>query len=438
MASAVGTKRKAATIARVVKFDRGCAKSVPEAEGWAAKWGAKLEALTLPTAAVDEEYRAESMRSPRGGLMVDSDGSMRRQRIASIGEKRAQRNKMLLGIWESDKVPPYMNERQRQLRYKIAAFRKKRAREGQDFRDNLVPARTDSCALCFKQTLPEDQYLVGEFEWGCLECRHKEHNHGLGDATRSAIDRGLTDLLTTISMDSKLYQLVKDLRTVRDLIVKRASEKKESLNSSKMKKRPSTEENAFEVIYGTPIVSIFEASHLTLDELKELETYETNLEQQVRIQHQSLFAEDNMETLIAKSVRNRQNAFLRQSGACDRLDPEDGKRVWDAQGGRCDLCQERLYWNWAAAGQASLAQLDRVDVSKLTYVDNCVWLCQACNANKGYAVDTLAYDRHFLEALEFTKANVGDASSEDKIIVILEQAKQLLVSRQILNNRCTS
>jgi hypothetical protein len=442
MASAVGTKRKAAaataTIARVVKFDRGCATSVLEAEGWAAKWGAKLEALTLPKTGVGEDYRAESMRSPRGGLIVDSDGSMQRQLIASIREERAQRNKMLIDIWESDKVPPYMDERERQLRYRISAFRKKRTREGQDFRNDLVPAWTNCCALCSKEIPHKDQGLVGDYMWGCSTCRVQNDDHTLRNTTRVAIDHELTDLLTDLPETSELHALVKELSLTRDRIVERAREKEKRIKRrveeiSNRAPGAEAENQAFETIYNTPVVNAFDSSKFSLEELKALDTYETKLLIQVLKQHRSVFFEENLEELITYSVTTRQKAFIRHNGPTEALKPEDGIRLWESQGGKCDGCQEQLHWNWAVGGRARLAQLDRVDVTKRTYVNNSVWLCQCCNMSKGVEVDMLAYDRHFLEALTSARASLGDGGNEDVAVSALIETRDLQKSRAVLD-----
>lgn len=337
---------------------------------------------------------------------------------------------MLVNIWESERAPPYMDASERQLRYRITAFRKRRIVEGRAYDPARIPAESDYCVFCDEKNVPfKEMGLVGDYQWGCRQCRDKMHDHTARDATRFAIKQELADLLNSVSTGSNLHQHLKDLKTIRDLIVERANENKEKSNSNN-RKRPGAEDNAFSVIYSTPIVNTFDDSHFTLEELKELEIYEMNLYQQTRSQHQTIFFEKNLETLITKSVRNRQSAFVRHRGTCERLHSEHGMQMWVAQRGRCNQCREPLGWNWAAVGQASLAQLDRIDVTKLSYVNNCVWLCQACNAHKGFAIDTLAYDKHFLGVLNYTKANL---ESEDRIISVLEEAKTLHRSRQVLN-----
>lgn len=118
-------------------------KTIPEAEGWAATWGAKIRALTKGGVKVEPVSGTEvgikrkvetddhilgaegcrqtigaklsSMRSPKERPVLDLDGSMRRTLISEINEGRVDIRAMLTEIRESGRLPPYMDETAWQL-----------------------------------------------------------------------------------------------------------------------------------------------------------------------------------------------------------------------------------------------------------------------------------------------------------------------------------
>ena len=430
MALAVGTKRKAAaaTIARVVKFDRGCAKSVPEAEGWAAKWGAKLEALTLPKTGVGEDYRAESMRSPRGGLLVDSDGSMRRRLISDINVGRSEMRSMLEEMRDCGRVPPFMDERNRQLRYRIAVFRKQEICEGRQLCEELIPEWTGRCMMCLKEGIPLKDVGLIEYEWGCGSCRSQSRDHSIRDGVRQRIDERLAELSLTAT--GELSKTILQIWDVRRKITKWASENK-ILREAVLPEREiqrEWEKKAFDTIYcDAPLENLIDRS-LTLAEIVSIRTSESKLREDVAKQHQTVFFEKNLSSLIGTSVKRRQKAYTRRLGACERkcLETDEAICRWNEQGGRCARCNELMSWNWAIGGRACTAQLDRVDVTKITYVNNNSWLCQACNSLKGMTEDTLAYDEHLLGALQ------APALDQDRALSRLKEALNLQLTRKIV------
>jgi hypothetical protein len=433
MASAVGTKRKAATIARVVKFDRGCAKSVPEAEGWAAKWGAKLKALTLPTTGVGEDYRAESMRSPRGGLVVDTDGSMRRQLMNDINEKRTQRNTLLLEMWNSERLPLYMSEEDRQHRNRIDRFRKLRLTEGREYDPALIPPKSDQCAFCDEKHVPLKDMGIVDYRWGCGRCRGERHDHTVRDEVRAAVDLQIKTMMSITRGDT--HNIMEDIASMRNRLKATALTNKARRTSSSegARRGKGAEETAFNVIFGTPFVNKKVDASVSFAELPDLQAYEDRLLINVTKQHQTVFADKNLDAIIAVSVARRQNTYLRKMDDDDhtRVSADYAIQLWKQQGGVCARCRERLFWNWAVGGRAGLAQLDRVDVTVMTYVDNYAWLCQACNRHKGMTEDILAYDRHLWGALDRAVVLVGSGEC-DMAADTLKHALKLQLTRQSL------
>jgi hypothetical protein len=219
MAPTVGVKRKAATITMVVGIDGGRAKSVREAEGWAAGWGATIRALTATKqGGEDAGYRADTLGSPRSGLLVDADGSMRRRLIFEINVGRSEMRSMLAEMLDSGRVPPFMDERDRQLRYRVAVFRKRLIGEGRGFREELIPEWTGRCAMCHKEGLPLKEMGLVDYEWGCGSCRSESRDHSIRDGVRRRIDERLAELLRTTT--GELSEIVLQVQNLLGQIVK--------------------------------------------------------------------------------------------------------------------------------------------------------------------------------------------------------------------------
>jgi hypothetical protein len=192
------------------------------------------------------------------------------------------------------------------------------------------------------------------------------------------------------------------------------------------------ERAAFETIYCDSSLEELDARSLTLTDIASVRTSESKLREDIAKQYQTVFWERNLTSLIGASVRRRQNAFSRrfEAGVTRILETDDAVCRWNEQDGRCAECKESLYWNWAIGGRACLAQLDRVDVTKLSYADNNAWLCQACNMSKGVTLDVLAYDRHILDALDRVTSEGDRALGGLKEALALQKSRQTVVDNQ--------
>lgn len=408
-------------------------RTIPEADAWGTTWGVKVRPLVLSKKVEDPDsvVEAGSMRSPGGRLVVDLDGSMKRQLIADINERRTQRNRMLLEMWQSGRVPPYMDLEERQLRYRIDHFRKRRLVEGRGYQADRIPNWTGRCAFCDGEDIPlKDMGLVDEYMWGCGSCRGRMHDHTMRDDVRTSIDTRITELLNTTSGD--LQEAIVNIKSVRDRLKAAAANNGErrALKADETQDGGSKEPegSAFGTIYGTPIINKAVDTSATLDQLVHMSSYEGHLSGEIAKQHRTVFAERYMKDIITTSVTQRQQEYLRRFEAVDRLrvEPAYAIRLWEEQGDKCAWCGEAMFWNWAVGGRARLAQLDRVEVTKATYVDNCVWLCQSCNRHKGLTQDLIAYDQDLLEALE--RATGSQNGTE-----VLKSALTLQLTRQALH-----
>jgi hypothetical protein len=266
MAPTVGVKRKAATITMAADTDGGRAESVRDAKGWAAGWGATIRALTATKqGGEDAGYRADTMRSPRGGLLLDSDGSMRRRLISDINQGRSEMSLMLAEMRDSGRVPPFMDERDRQLRYRVAVFRKRLIGEGREFCEELIPEWTGWCAMCLREGVPLKEMGLMDYKWGCGKCRSGSPDHSICDGNRQKIDELLAGLSRTTT--GELNETILQLRDVRDKIVKLASEyrsKRENVVLSEREFVREPERAAFETIYCDPSLKELDARSLTL------------------------------------------------------------------------------------------------------------------------------------------------------------------------------
>jgi hypothetical protein len=431
MAPTVGVKRKAATITMAVDIDGGRAKSVREAEGWAAGWGATIRALTATKqGGEDAGYCADTLGSPRSGLLVDGDRSMRRRLISEINAGRSEMRSMLAEMLDSGRVPPFMDERDRQLRYRVTVFRKRLIGEGREFREELIPKWTGRCAMCRKEGLPLKDMGLVDYEWGCGSFPSERRDHTIRDGVRRMIDEWLAELLLTTT--GELNETILQLWDVRYNIVKLASERttlrrEETVLPEKEVVR-EWEKRAFETIYGDAPVEELNARSLTLTELDTMRTSESKLRDDIAKQHQTVFFEKHLPSLIGTSAKRRQSIYVRQLEVSERkyLTTDDAICRWNDQGGRCARCKEEMSWNWAIGGRVCTAQLDRVDVTKCTYENNSEWLCQACNSLKGTTEDMLAYDEHLLGALQ------SAASDEECALGKLQEALKLQLTRKII------
>ncbi|GAQ87950.1 S-adenosyl-L-methionine-dependent methyltransferase superfamily protein [Klebsormidium nitens] len=333
MAPTVGVKRKAATITLAADTDGGRAKSVRDAKGWAADWGATIRALTATKqGGEDAGYRADTMRSPRGGLLVDSDRSMRRRLISDINQGRSEMSSMLAEMRDSGRVPPFMDERDRQLRYRVAVFRKRLIGEGREFREELIPEWTGRCAMCLREGLPLKEMGLVDYEWACGSCRSGSRDHSIRDGVRRKIDEWLAELSRTTT--GELNETILQLRDVRDKIVKLASERKTSGEEEVEREVVREwEKRAFETIYCNAPLEELDARSLTLKELDEMRTSETKLRDDVAKQHQTVFYERNLLTLIGNSVKRRQSDYIRRFEARERkfLKTDEAICRWNEQ-----------------------------------------------------------------------------------------------------------
>lgn len=217
--------------------------------------------------------------------------------------------------------------------------------------------------------------LIGNYIWACGRCRGSVHNHAARDDVRRRIDKRLVEISLTAT--GELMEMISQLQSIRDRLVSRASGNtiRRAFNEVNREISRDFEKNAFEIIYRASLLEDIDATSLSVGELSDTKKSEEKLRSDVAKQHQTVFWERNLTTLIRNSVERRQNAYKRRLKDVDLrvVGAEEAVYLWTHQEGRCAGCKDALFWNWAIGGRACLAQLDRVDVTKTTYVNNSAW-----------------------------------------------------------------
>lgn len=160
----------------------------------------------------------------------------------------------------------------------------------------------------------------------------------------------------------------------------------------------------------------------------------------VKNRYMRTFSEYYVIELIRQSVNNRNGDMKRRcrnaSTVCGLLSVEDAVNRWELQGGRCDSCEEAMNWSRALDGKGSYPEIDRVDVSKGTYVENVVWLCSYCNQLKGVRVELMKYDELLLDTLLDVEAVVGKSSVSPTEIACIERRLDKEIERQSSRRGC--